>query len=68
MSFALVPAIDILQARTNQLGAGRDSQVLEEVRIRWCTFLETQMPSVKHDVWTAIFNTIFADGTPGWFR
>jgi hypothetical protein len=66
VSRVLVPAIHILQARTNQLGGtGRDARLLEEVRSRWCAMLETQMPKAKHDYWTTIFNTVVLDDTPG---
>jgi hypothetical protein len=65
VSRVLVPAIHILQNRTNQLGASQDARLLEEVRSRWCTMLETQMPKAKHDYWTTIFNTVMSDESPG---
>lgn len=69
VSRLLVPAIQILQTRTNQLGgAGRDARLLEEVRSRWCTLLETQMTKPKNDYWTAIFNTVVSDETPTTLR
>lgn len=57
----LVPAIHILQARTNRAPAGKDSTLLEEVRGRWCAIIEQPLPDRKRDYWGTIFNTVVAD-------
>jgi len=61
----LVPAIQILQERTNNAALpnnnNRDAGLLETVRGRWCALLETQMPTEKYDYWSRIFNTVVAD-------
>ena len=63
----LVPAIQILQARANQLGdgSGRDARLLEAVRSRWCAMIEKQMLKEKLELWSIIFNTIMSDETSG---
>ena len=67
MSRVLVPAINILQARTNSSAdsGGRDGAVLEGVRGRWCTLLDIQMPADKHDYLISIFNTVVPDDNSG---
>lgn len=57
----LVPAIHILQARTNKVQGGRDSILLEEVRGRWCAMIEQPLPDRKRDYWGTIFNTVVPD-------
>jgi len=57
----LVPAIHILQARTNKVPGGRDSVLLEEVRGRWCAMIEQPLPDKKRDYWGTIFNTVVPD-------
>jgi len=58
----LVPAIHILQARTNAPGSsGRDPGLLEEVRGRWCAMIEQPLPDRKRDYWGTIFNTVVPD-------
>ena len=65
----LVPAIQILQERTNNAALpnnnNRDAGLLETVRGRWCALLETQMPTEKYDYWSRIFNTVVADDNSG---
>ena len=68
----LVPAIQILQERTNNAAPlpnnnNRDAGLLETVRGRWCALLETQMPTEKYDYWSRIFNTVVADDNSGFF-
>jgi len=57
----LVPAIHILQARTNKVPGGRDAALLEEVRGRWCAMIEQPLPDRKRDYWGTIFNTVVPD-------
>jgi len=57
----LVPAIHILQARTNKMPGGRDATLLEEVRGRWCAMIEQPLPDRKRDYWGTIFNTVVPD-------
>jgi len=57
----LVPAIHILQARTNKMPGGRDATLLEEVRGRWCAMIEQPLPDKKRDYWGTIFNTVVPD-------
>jgi len=57
----LVPAIHILQARTNKSPGGRDAGLLEEVRGRWCAMIEQPLPDRKRDYWGTIFNTVVPD-------
>jgi len=59
----LVPAIHILQARTNkqQSSGSRDPALLEEVRGRWCAMIEQPLPDRKRDYWGTIFNTVVPD-------
>jgi len=57
----LVPAIHILQARTNKIPGGRDATLLEEVRGRWCAMIEQPLPDRKRDYWGTIFNRVVPD-------
>ena len=61
----LVPAIHILQARTNKSPGGRDAGLLEEVRGRWCAMIEHPLPDRKRDYWGTIFNTVVPDDNAG---
>lgn len=61
VSTTLVPAIHILQARTNKQPGGRDAALLEEVRGRWCAMIEQPLPDRKRDYWGTIFNTVVPD-------
>ena len=67
MTRVLVPAINILQARTNTSAdtGGRDAALLEGVRGRWCTLLDIQMSADKHDYLITIFNTVVPDDNSG---
>jgi len=53
----LVPAIHILQDRTNKIPDGRDAKLLEEVRGKWCAMIEQPLPDWKREYWGKIFNT-----------
>lgn len=59
----LVPAIHILQERTNvsRDSCNRDANLLETVRGRWCALLESPMPPEKHECWTSVFNKVVSD-------
>jgi len=59
----LVPAIHILQLRTNNSNQGKDATLLEDVRGRWCAMIETPLPDNKSDYWQTIFNTVIPDDT-----
>ena len=69
VSNVLVPAVQILQERTNNYSSvlNRDADVLETVRGRWCALLETQMATDKYEYWTRIFNTVVPDDNAGTF-
>ena len=63
----LVPAIHILQERTNVStdSCNRDANLLETVRGRWCALLESPMPPEKHECWTSVFNKVVSDEGSG---
>ena len=63
----LVPAINILQSRTNSCPApsNRDAALLETVRGRWCALLETNMSPEKNEHWRTVFNTVVPDDNTG---
>ena len=61
----LVPAIHILQQRTNMAITGRDANLLEDVRGRWCAMIEQPLPDTKRDYWGTIFNTVIPDDSAG---
>ena len=69
MSNVLVPAVQILQERTNNYSSvlNRDADVLETVRGRWCALLETPMSADKYEYWSRIFNTVVSDEIAGTF-
>merc|ERR1712059_55247 len=54
----LVPAINILQTRTNNVQGGRDSILLEEVRGKWCAMTEQPLPDMNRDSWDTIFSAV----------
>jgi len=71
----LVPAIHILQLRTNASSGGKDgsdyrtnassgvkdASLLEDVRSRWCAMIENPLPDNKSEYWQTIFNIVIAD-------
>jgi hypothetical protein len=63
VSKVLVPAIHLLQHRTNRQmdPSNRDAELLETVRGRWCALLETPMPPDKHEHWSSVFNKVVPD-------
>ena len=67
MSKVLVPAIHLLQHRTNNKcdPGNRDAELLETVRGRWCALLETPMPADKHEHWSTVFNKVVPDDNSG---